>query len=316
MPAIITHYCFGEDALVSFPDICGSTRDECDAFLLGNQGPDPLFFVFGPEPFGTNKLARRMHNEKTAQLLAAFRQATNALDGSEKPIARAYAHGFLCHYLLDSIEHPLVHALVNSLCEAGVDGLSSEDKSSVHTFIEREWDELTLTVKHDQTVATFPPVQALRANEAVLAVAQKLYAFAALATYGHVIETDVFPRAVAAYRIEQRLLYSRSGLKRSVLARIEETVRDHSYIRSATPRAIKLTDTWLANPQGETWENPFTGQSSTHGFWDLYDMALARVAPTVAAFESAGFDEAAAGELTANLNFCGQPTVAMLTVHE
>ena len=43
MPAIITHDFFGRDVYDNLFKTIGGSRDEADAFLLGNQGPDPLF---------------------------------------------------------------------------------------------------------------------------------------------------------------------------------------------------------------------------------------------------------------------------------
>ena len=43
MPALITHDFFGRDVYDRLYTFIGGSRDEADAFLLGNQGPDPLF---------------------------------------------------------------------------------------------------------------------------------------------------------------------------------------------------------------------------------------------------------------------------------
>lgn len=316
MPAIVTHYCFGEDALDILPRVCGDSRDECDAFLLGNQGPDPLFFLPGPAPFGTISLARQMHSEKPAELLAALKQALDTLREDEQVIGRAYAHGFLCHYLLDSTVHPLVYSLVYRICDAEVEGLTRDDRKTVHDYIEREWDEMAMTVKLDTTVAHFRPVVALRASETVLNIVQKMYTFMALATYGRVIETESFLRAVAAYRLEQRLILSKSGLKRAALGRFEELITRHSRVRAITPRPIRVESTWLANPHNDEWEDPFTGQVHTQSFWDLYHEALQRVEETIDTFDATSFDKETARALTDEKNFRGQPVVVTLTVHK
>ena len=41
MPALITHDFFGQDVYDHIFRNVGGTRDEAEAFLLGNQGPDP-----------------------------------------------------------------------------------------------------------------------------------------------------------------------------------------------------------------------------------------------------------------------------------
>ena len=50
MPAIITHHIFGEDVLRTLPAGMVEGEEEVLAFLLGNQGPDPLFACFSTVP--------------------------------------------------------------------------------------------------------------------------------------------------------------------------------------------------------------------------------------------------------------------------
>ena len=45
MPAILTHDFFGQDVYAAHSHVIGKSIDEKDAFLLGNQGPDPLFYL-------------------------------------------------------------------------------------------------------------------------------------------------------------------------------------------------------------------------------------------------------------------------------
>ena len=67
MPALITHDFFGQDVYDRlFRDI-GGTRDEAEAFLLGNQGPDPLFYaVADPRLREHNRLGQR-HAQREAE---------------------------------------------------------------------------------------------------------------------------------------------------------------------------------------------------------------------------------------------------------
>lgn len=67
------------------------------------------------------------------------------------PSGRAYALGFLGHYVLDSTMHPLVYFHEFQLCDAGEPGLSRADGNEVHAVIESEYDEMVLTVKRGET---------------------------------------------------------------------------------------------------------------------------------------------------------------------
>lgn len=314
MPAIITHDFFGRDVYDALFAQIGGSRDEADAFLLGNQGPDPLFYaVASPHLAGFARLGNTMHSKKPAELLAAFKQALGVLAPEERAVGRAYALGFLCHYTLDSAMHPLVYAQQYSLCGAGVDGLSPKDGGEVHAVIESEFDEMVLFAKRGVTVAEFDPAtEVLRASAGVLRTVSKMYASVALNVYGDIVPAWLFATAVRDFRLVQRVFYSPTGLKREVLGNLERLVRRHSFYQAMSHRAKEVHESAFGNPAHEAWENPFTGEVRTVGFWELYDEALGRAKDNIAAFDDAAFGLDAAQALTGGLDFSGRPTCAVI----
>ena len=80
MPAIITHDLFGKDVYGETFDTIGGSRDAAEAFLLGNQGPDPLFFV-APDPRyrRVGKLASTLHRARPPEFLVALKSAVREL---------------------------------------------------------------------------------------------------------------------------------------------------------------------------------------------------------------------------------------------
>lgn len=111
MPAIITHDQFGREALVKAATDVVSNERERNAFLLGNQGPDPLFYcVANPTTAKYHELGNLMHHTDPSALLFSLAQSLVYLPEAAHPLAKAYIAGFLCHYLLDRAEHPLVYA--------------------------------------------------------------------------------------------------------------------------------------------------------------------------------------------------------------
>ena len=188
MPAIITHDTFGQDAYARHFSSIGGTKDEAEAFLLGNQGPDPLFYsIANPLLSSVHRLGNIMHKEKPNEILVAFKQAINALDEADRSVGRAYALGFLGHYVLDSTMHPLVYFHEFQLCDAGEPGLSRTDGNEVHAVIESEYDEMVLTVKRGETVATFnPAVNILKGSDRMLRIVSLLYANMAFSVFGKI----------------------------------------------------------------------------------------------------------------------------------
>ena len=135
MPSIITHDTFGHEVYHELFGMIGGSRDEAEAFLLGNQGPDPLFYsVALPWLHANHDLGSVMHDAKPAELIDAFKTGLPFLAAPERSVARAYALGFLCHYTLDSTAHPFIFAQQYALCDAGEPGLTRADGHEVHAY--------------------------------------------------------------------------------------------------------------------------------------------------------------------------------------
>ena len=316
MPALITHDQLGQDIYHELHGFIGETRDEYEAFLLGNQGPDPCFFaVLDPRLASQAKLGSTMHYEKPSELLWALKQSLAILEENERSIGRAYALGFLGHYVLDSMVHPFVFAQQYAVCDAGIEDLSREDGREVHAVIETELDELVLYTQRGQTVASFNPAQKiLRASSRVVSVVSKIYGYLALSVYSTQPSSYFFEGSLNAYRIAQHLFYSPNGGKRVVLGHIERLVRRHSFYAAMCLRDIERSVSDFDNHEHHEWKNPFTDEVSTASFWDIYSEAQTRTKAALQAFDAPDFDLAASRVLTAGLNFSGEPVTATLTV--
>lgn len=120
MPAVYAHCRFGEE-LISYlpPSFQKGIEPYMDAFRLGTQGPDILFYH---RPLKSNSLRKKGSTMHQAAGKSFFlRQANRLL--TEKLVQKqgegyipdsadaAYVAGFLCHFLLDVHLHPTVYAL-------------------------------------------------------------------------------------------------------------------------------------------------------------------------------------------------------------
>lgn len=348
MPAIITHDTFGRDVYRELFDTIGESRDELDAFLLGNQGPDVLFYgAVNPRVAWANALGSRMHRESPTRLLSAFAEsAWNTPDdiwfaalaktggrpawnpretptASARSIAVAYMLGLLCHYELDSKLHPFIYAQQWALCDAGVDGLDRGCAHEVHATIESELDELVLTVKRNETIATFDPSERiLGATNHVLDVISALYFNVVREVFGMRIAPDAFRVCVKSFRQVQRLMYSSTGMKRHVIGSVETLFRRYSFLRALSHRNVRLHESIFDNREHEPWTNPETGAVSHMGFWDLYDLALIRAEsdlPPLAAppkGRTAAATEQLVRRITDDLDFNGAPATARIIAAE
>ncbi|MDO4183357.1 MAG: zinc dependent phospholipase C family protein [Coriobacteriia bacterium] len=309
MPAIITHEFFGRSVYERLESTIGTSVDEKQAFLLGNQGPDPLFYaVAAPLIAGFSAFGSTMHHLHTNEELVAFREALDALPEEEQSVGRAYLLGFLCHYLLDSTMHPLVYSQQYALCDAGVDGLSRKDGNEVHAIIESELDEVVLFTRTGHTIETFnTSTEILQASDDVLRVVGSLYTPMAAAAFEQPMNPRVFGTCVKGFRLVQSLFYSPSGKKREALGRLEELVRPYSFYRSMSHRVVEATECAFDNHEHAPWKNPFTGERSEASFWDLFESAQARAENVFETFLQEGFTLEAAQAITAGKNFSGNP---------
>jgi hypothetical protein len=320
MPAILTHDLFGADSLGDVCSLLGfTTFDEHDAFMLGNQGPDPLFYLLA-DPFSdktSQDLGECMHHEHPASLLVALHDATSMLPEEERQVGEAYAAGFLCHYLLDSAMHPFIYFWEYGLCDVGVKDLDRSCGSLVHAEIERDLDEMALYTRTGSTVRDFVPWRCvLEGSDATLDTIDRIYFYLGLWAYNRTLPMDLYTKALKSFRRVQHLFWSPDGGKIKVFGALERFTKrsDYSFYAAMSHRVRAQDSSVFDNREHQSWEDPFTGAASNESFWDLYNKARKRVPEAEEAFFAQNFDLAASKQLTGELNFNGEPTAGRVKV--
>jgi hypothetical protein len=316
MPAIMTHDFFGQDA---YGPALGAvdlyTPSERDAVLLGNQGPDPLFYLTIVPPLHEfEKLGQTMHHDAPSALFLSLRRAVDGLPEDTRSVGRAFLAGFVCHYVLDRTMHPFVYFWERGICAAGVDGLDASDHSIVHAEIERDLDEMVLFSKRGQTIEEYRPFeQVLEASDSTLDVLGEVFGASKLGPFDVDGEEEptlsrVYPLAVRSFRVVQRFFWSPGGRKMGALARVEGHVTRHRYslVRAMSHRVRAEETSDFDNRDRRAWKNPFTHVTRNESFWDLYDSALAQVEGSIAMVFADDFDDDAAKRFTRGLNFSGE----------
>ena len=309
MPAVVTHNYFGTCAYSLIREQVGDSKDCLEAFLLGNQGPDPLFYlVMDPSlsewtPYGTH-----LHREKTDDVLVAFRRSFDIIPKSDLDVARAYALGFLCHYLLDREAHPLVYAQEYALTEQGIPGLDKEIREQVHQTIECQIDEVMLFRHMNMTLREFaPPRHLLKADHGVLKTISTMYLYVLLTVFNDIPPEKLYARSIQLWRAALRLLYSKRGYKRSLIVRAEQWMRSLSHFGALCMRAEPREESTFENNDHMVWIDPSTGQERTECFENLFEAALGKVVESAELFLSPNFDTDVAHEITHGIEFNGRP---------
>lgn len=109
MPSHYAHYQFGKDIIKELPEnlklIVNKNIDSTDAFIVGLQGPDPLYFHNTLLYTKINREAREIHHSSGIDF---FRPACTYVNENESNETKSYLLGCIAHYVLDSKCHPLI----------------------------------------------------------------------------------------------------------------------------------------------------------------------------------------------------------------
>lgn len=274
MPAIITHHIFGEDVARALPADVISGEEELLAFLLGNQGPDPLYISFSTLPdraMRCHRLAAAMQGGRVTRAFMALRDGVRLLPREDQPVGRAFVLGLMGHYALDRAAHPFVIAQQRALCEAGP-GLRN-CAGEVHSLIESDIDAWILWERCDATVEERPAVGNLMRTARIDRVAGALFSQVALAVFGMALGPREYPACVRDYeRLYLVIDPAGSPLSRTAGA-VERLVRGRSRLQALAHQVTRDAACPSANLEGRAWRNPFTGEVRHASMADLYDEA-------------------------------------------
>lgn len=277
MPAIITHHLFAEDAEARLPEGIITGEEELLAFLLGNQGPDPLFARFSALP-GTaatcHELGTAMHDSHVADALFAMREAVSHLPLDDQGVGRAFTLGILGHYALDSATHPFVQAQQAALCAADPELADYADE--VHAIIESDLDTWMLWSQRGLTVKDAPATGNLAHTNRVVRVAGALFAQMSLEVFGIEIGADAYAASVSDYELVYALIDPAPSQRTSLVALIETRLRGKSYLQALAHYVSTDDECAAANLERAPWVDARTGIEHTDTFADVYFDTLDR----------------------------------------
>jgi len=306
MPALISHHLFGEDAANRLPADLVVGQEELLAFLLGNQGPDPLLASFSTTPAtaaACHRFAHKMHEDKIVEALLSARSAVSFLPESDKRVGNAYSLGLLAHYILDSAGNPFVSAQVEALCAADPNLLGSEE--SIHAIIESDLDVWLLWSQRGQTIIDAPASSDLMRTDRITRVAGALLSHIALQVFGLDIGADSFGASVDDYELIYALIDPAPSVRTTALARVEELLLGGRRLKSLAHYVTTTDECPAANLERHPWTDPATHAERTDSFADIYFDSLDRWPAFVSAFVQG--DAEALERLVSNRNYEGLP---------
>lgn len=300
MPAIICHHIFGEDAAAMLPEGMIDGEEELLAFLLGNQGPDPLFARFSTLPGAAaadHRLAHQMHDERCGQALMAFRDGVQHLPVADERIGRAFVLGLLAHYRLDSVAHPFVFSQQEALAAASPALAGAQE--DLHAVIESDIDSWILWEKRRATVLERPAHMNLMRTERICRVAGALFSQVAFSVYGRTMGAEEYGACVADYEFEYRVLDPAGSPTARAVGALERIVKPHSFAQAMAHRVVRSCECAAANLDRRGWSDPTDGCVRHESFADLFEEALAGYPELAEAFVR--------GSIEFSLNYNGVP---------
>lgn len=126
MPAIYAHLRFGREVEKVLPAPFKTLlSDYPEAFALGTQGPDILFYHHPMKKNDIRKRGTYLHTLSGERFFAEqAKKLTNTDEELERVLSEngalaAYLCGFLCHYTLDTLCHPFIDANSNEAVSHG-----------------------------------------------------------------------------------------------------------------------------------------------------------------------------------------------------
>lgn len=304
MPAVIVHRLFGEQVLQNLPSGLVASDSELISFLIGCQGPDPLFFRWRTTPQAAKKSARlasAMHSSHMSAQLKALREGVEHIPADNSSDARAFALGWLCHYCLDRAAHPYIYSLQNAIIE--VDPSLKPAASGVHAIIEGDLDSWLLWQLREMSPKDYGIHHAIEHTPEISQVAGALVSSMSGSVYHEPIPPLHYTQALADMYTFYRLIEPAGSTSVRNLAGLEHLVRPYSQISCMAHRDVSDSPSNWTNDQHLPWINPFTGASSTESFLDILDRAAREYSRAARAFVQGQ----PADTITCHIDYSGQP---------
>lgn len=114
MPAIYAHRRFGLAVLEKLPEpLKSAITPYKEAYLLGFEGPDILFYHKPFQANATKKKGSDLHHVSAESFFvnAAKKICSQNADDVQNTALSAYVAGFICHFMLDNACHPRIYEL-------------------------------------------------------------------------------------------------------------------------------------------------------------------------------------------------------------
>ena len=279
MPAAISHTLMAETVLDQWK---GPSLVK-DAFLLGSQGPDFLFFHRLPMRKGTPlfRYGSALHRTHVCITLQKMRQYMED-HPQKRDIILSYCLGFLCHYSLDRTAHPFILS--------GVEWWASQPKAMskplIHSYLETLLDVILLRREKGIAPIDFPLKQVIPKSPELWNEVGGLYAFLLQELYQVEESPQVLAQAVHDARTCMGFLHDGSSFKRPAFQMLERLLHKGPLVSAHIRPLMEPDDYDYANVERGIWRAPGQEMDREESFFDLFDRSVEEALTMMDAFYS------------------------------
>jgi hypothetical protein len=278
MPGFTTHYLFGIDAYRSIrtSSIRQNLKYNHSAYALGLQGPDLFFYYLPSYLMHRENIGALAHRKDTGAFFTNLLDSRSLFEGKEHSlaIADAYIMGFLGHYTLDCAVHPYVYAFTGYTPATPP---SNTEYFGQHAYFETEIDNELLLRKKQLLPSQFRQNTTIHLTPSQRKVIVEMLVHAYRNTYPDILASEVLLGGAPLWmKIGTKLLNDPSGQKKVLTRFIEKILLGRAFI---SPMLASDYYCFIQDPLNlshRAWIHPWTKDSSTASFYDLYKPALRR----------------------------------------
>lgn len=272
MPDIITHYIFGLDTAQNLKQthLYPLLKENRDLFLIGLQGPDPIYYHHLRKKDNKSYIASKMHTEKTGDFLVSTLCQIKKYDVSSKEFneGMSFISGFICHYILDSMAHPYIFYLGGRYVEELPE---TRKYMGLHKKIELAIDTILCEEKFSMKSSDFKVHKLILKNIQLPESLISMFDETLFLNYGISNGGQIFKDSYEDIRTYYKLTYDKFGAKKAfatltsplIPRSISPFTGSFSYFNCINP------DFDYMNRNKRVWLHPVTGNVYTFSFYDI-----------------------------------------------
>lgn len=228
MPSAYAHYSFGQNVYTLLDkDLKERIDNHKEAFHMGLQGPDFLFFYYPLYKNSVNRVGYAIHYQPASVF---FKKALPVIreKGDNSP-EYAYLLGFLCHFMLDSESHPYVQSKVSAL-------------AFDHVEMETEFDKYLL-MKNGIDPYTYRFTDLIFDDDALAKTIANVYR-----AYPTIRETNV-KTSLHMFKIIKQFLYAPTTQKQKRIELLMKVTGQHKHMQGHVLRTESNPKADQTNPK-------------------------------------------------------------------